>query len=212
MTIDRFVSENSDKIIYSLMLFENLNFTYEQIVLFNANENTSENYECQILCDAIDAWQYTLDNLGFKITLEYLIKLNELLVRHQAIKVGSLRDAKGGFVFGSSYEPQIPNKLSVEGKISEFLISNSNNLVEESLEYFCYASKEQLFFDGNKRTALLIVNKVLIENEIGLFIIDDKNKEEFNMHLNNHYNLSHNDESYKTKFITYCINNCIEYV
>ncbi len=49
----------------------------------------------------------------------------------------------------------------------------------KALKYFCYVARTQIFIDGNKRVAQLIANKVLIENDIGIFQIPIDKLEEF---------------------------------
>ena len=48
-----------------------------------------------------------------------------------------------------------------------------------ALKYFCYIARTQMFIDGNKRVAQLMANKVLIENNIGIFQIPIEKLEEF---------------------------------
>ena len=48
-----------------------------------------------------------------------------------------------------------------------------------ALKYFCYIARTQMFIDGNNRVAQLMANKVLIENNIGIFQISMEKMEEF---------------------------------
>lgn len=48
-----------------------------------------------------------------------------------------------------------------------------------ALKYFCHVARTQMFINGNKRVAQLITNKVLIENNIGIFQIPIEKLEEF---------------------------------
>ena len=63
------------------------------------------------------------------------------------------------------------------------------NSVDETLtlEYFVYVCKQQLFWDGNKRTSTMVASKILIENGEGILTIGKDNAEEFNVTLNNWY-------------------------
>lgn len=49
----------------------------------------------------------------------------------------------------------------------------------KALKYFCYIARTQMFIDGNKRVAQLMANKVLIQNDIGIFQIPIEKLEEF---------------------------------
>ena len=48
-----------------------------------------------------------------------------------------------------------------------------------ALKCFCFIARTQMFIDGNKRVAQLMANKVLIENNIGIFQIPIEKLEEF---------------------------------
>lgn len=208
----RFSERYMKEILYSVTLFENLAVTpqnIEAIINLSDDKVNVSGHDNMILSDAINSWNWILDTLDNSVDLGYIIDLNRRLAKNQALKVGQLRDGEGGFVHGSKYSPPIPNGEEVKQKISVLL--NNPNKLNGALEYFCYATKEQLFYDGNKRTSYLIVNKVLIENGIGVFYISEELKVVFNQMLNNHYNYSHVNVKYKDELIDFIIANCIIY-
>ncbi|MBP1971652.1 prophage maintenance system killer protein [Virgibacillus natechei] len=47
--------------------------------------------------------------------------------------------------------------------------------------------REQLFWDGNKRTSSLCANKILIENGNGILSVPEEHLEEFNEKLSKFY-------------------------
>lgn len=67
-----------------------------------------------------------------------------------------------------------------------------------------YGMRSQLFWDGNKRTSMIIANKIMIENGKGIITIKEENLLEFNQLLTEFYN-TNNDE----KIINFIYNNCI---
>lgn len=208
----KFSEKYMKEILYSVTLFENLSVTpqnIEAIINLSDDKINVSGHDNMILSDAINSWDWVLDTLDVSIDIDYIIDLNRRLAKNQALKVGQLRDGEGGFVHGSKYSPPIPKEEKVRLKV-EALLANPNKL-NAALEYFCYATKEQLFFDGNKRTSYLIANKILIENGIGVFYINEQCKVEFNKLLNDHYNHSHLNVDYKVKLIDFIIANCIIY-
>lgn len=58
-------------------------------------------------------------------------------------------------------------------------IEQIDDIELRALKYFCYIARTQMFIDGNKRVAQLMANKVLIENDIGIFQIPIEKLEEF---------------------------------
>ncbi len=74
---------------------------------------------------------------------------------------------------------------------------------------FCYIAKEQLFFDGNKRTGIIIANHILIQNGIGVMKISEHDFDEFTLLLNKYYNHGHIDSAHYSKLSAFIITNCI---
>lgn len=67
-----------------------------------------------------------------------------------------------------------------------------------------YGMRSQLFWDGNKRTNMIIANKIMIENGKGIITVKEENLLEFNQLLTEYYN-TNNDET----IIKFLYNNCI---
>lgn len=83
-------------------------------------------------------------------------------------------------------------------------IDEINDIEERALKYFCYVARSQIFIDGNKRVAQLIANKVLIDNNIGIFQIPIEKLEEFKGMLIKFY-----ETNSDVKIIEFMKNNCI---
>ncbi len=58
-----------------------------------------------------------------------------------------------------------------------------NDCIERAVEYFAYVCKQQLFWDGNKRTSTIVASKILIGSGNGILTIGKDNAEEFNSTL-----------------------------
>lgn len=78
---------------------------------------------------------------------------------------------------GTSWEPEMPHTGVIIDSIKE--IEQIEDIELRALKYFCYIARTQMFIDGNKRVAQLMTNKVLIENNIGIFQIPIEKLEEF---------------------------------
>lgn len=68
-----------------------------------------------------------------------------------------------------------------------------------------YGMRNQLFWDGNKRTSTICANKIMIQNGAGIIKVPDNKLEEFNTLLTEFYNT--NKEEKIEKFI---YENCID--
>lgn len=103
---------------------------------------------------------------------------------------------------GTTWEPEIPQSgivieaLESLGKIEDTEL--------RALKYFCYVARTQMFIDGNKRVAQLIANKVLIQNDVGIFQIPIEKLEEFKTLLIRFYETDQNEEIIRF-MSTWCI-------
>lgn len=64
----------------------------------------------------------------------------------------------------------------------------------EALESFTWGTRGKFFWDGNKRTSLLLANKILVSSGAGIMTITDKYMEQFNSLLLNYYNTGETGE------------------
>lgn len=100
---------------------------------------------------------------------------------------------------GTLWEPEIPQSGIILKDIEKI-----ENFEIKALKYFCYVARTQMFIDGNKRVAQLIANKVLIENNIGIFQIPIERLENFKTLLIGFYE-SGNDGEIIDFMKEYCI-------
>lgn len=78
---------------------------------------------------------------------------------------------------GKSWEPELPNSETIIAELHR--IDDTEDVELKALKFFCFVARTQMFIDGNKRVAQLIANKVLIENDIGIFQIPIDKLEQF---------------------------------
>ncbi len=91
----------------------------------------------------------------------------------------------------------------VENDINQII--NIENPTERAIEYMLYGMRNQLFWDGNKRTSTICANKIMIENGCGIIRVPDNKLEEFNILLSKFY--SFNEKNEIKQFI---YDNCID--
>ncbi|WP_380029300.1 hypothetical protein [Effusibacillus consociatus] len=73
--------------------------------------------------------------------------------------------------------------LTVSGEIEQefaVLLSADMTNTERAITAFLWGARRQMFWDGNKRTSLLLANKLLLEKGNGMLTITEKNMEKFN--------------------------------
>lgn len=103
---------------------------------------------------------------------------------------------------GTSWEPEMPHTGIIISTIDE--MEKIEDKEQKALKYFCFITRSQIFIDGNKRVAQLIANKILIENNIGIFQIPIEKLEEFKTLLIAYYE-TNNDAEIISFMKEYCI-------
>ena len=123
------------------------------------------------------AWQFLFDSLDAPLNLAYVRQMNKLVADHLVVDAGQLRTSSVS-IGGTRWRPALPDEYTAKREI-ERIVSNPDPL-NAAFELFAYLTRSQLFLDGNKRTAQLAVNKLLISNGKGVFAIPVEEKKRFN--------------------------------
>lgn len=190
--------------IYNSAKLEGVNVTFPetQTILDGVNVPNITLDDLETILNLRDAWKFLLKNIDKPLDIEYICKVNFYVSRNESLDWGVLRYGDVG-IGGTDYKPPVPDKTIIESKLKE--IKSLPTSTNQALEYFTWAIKSQLFWDGNKRTSTLIANKILIEAGAGILTIPEDKIQEFNIHLNNYYN----NENKNIEFKEYLYNNLI---
>lgn len=150
-------------------------FPKTEAILANAPTETKSE-EVLFVINMKRAWQFLLDNLdcpnNIMLLREYNRLVGELLFRNN----GEIRTFPVQ-IGGTSWEPELPNSAVIMDNLQE--IDKTEDTELKALKFFCFVARTQMFIDGNKRVAQLIANKVLIENDVGIFQIPIEKLEQF---------------------------------
>lgn len=177
----------------------NVTFPQTQTIIDGAVINGVSVDDIQTVLNLRDGWKFIINSVDTPLTLAYICKVNEYVSRNESLEWGVLRK---GTVGVGDFLPGIPVKEDVIKEIDR--INAINTPVERALEYFAYACKQQLFWDGNKRTSTMVASKILIENGEGILTIGKDHAEEFNRTLN-HWYLNNEVQPLKD-----CLKKCIK--
>lgn len=154
-------------------------FPKTEAILANAPTNTKTE-EVLFVINMKRAWQFLLDNLEWNNSLALLREYNKIVGELLFNYAGEIRTIPVQ-IGGTSWEPEMPHTGIIIDTLEE--IEKTEDIEQRALKYFCYVARSQMFIDGNKRVAQLIANKVLIQNDIGIFQIPIEKLEEFKMLL-----------------------------
>lgn len=189
--------------IYNSARLEGINTTYPdtKTILEGVNVPTLKLDEINCILNLRDAWNYVLTNIDSEINLDFICKVNSYVSRNESLEWGVLRNGKVG-INGVDYIPDIPIKENVINNINKIL--QEENVTEKAIDLMLYLMRSQVFWDGNKRTSMIIANKILIENGCGIITVKEENINEFNILLTQYYNTNN-----KNKIVEFLYEKCI---
>ena len=104
---------------------------------------------------------------------------------------------------GTSWKPEIPDENKVKENLAA-IKENSVSITDEAITKMLYLMKTQFFNDGNKRTSMLLANKILISNGKGILNIPIELDVEFGELLINYYE-TNDMEKIKRFFYENCL-------
>lgn len=173
--------------IYCGMRMENRAVTFPQTktILDGVNVPNVQLDDIQAILNMRDAWRYLLGSVDAPVTLEYLCKLNEYIARNEALEWGKLRTGRV-CISGTEYMPPIPQEEQARDEL-QAILDAPVTATEKALNAFLWGTRSQLFWDGNKRTSLVLANKIMLAAGVGMLTITDKHMEQFNALLVNYY-------------------------
>ena len=184
-----------DENVYCGMKMENraVTFPQTQTILNGVNVPNVQLDDIQAILNMRDAWKFLLSTVNDEVTFEYWCKLNEYIARNEALEWGKLRTGSVG-ISGTDYEPPIPTKEKTIEELENILSAPDASATDKALEAFVWGARGQFFWDGNKRTSLMLANKILVSSGSGIMTITDKYMEQFNTLLMNYYNAGKSEE------------------
>jgi Fic family protein len=189
--------------IYKSARLEGLNITfpetatiYERAILSKADIHVVE-----VIINLKHAWQYIISHINYPIDLKFIKKVHEQVARGEALTWGEFRTGKV-HILGTNYIPPIPEENSVNLQLQELI--TIENPTKRAISVMLWGMRSQLFWDGNKRTSMLIANKIMIQNGCGIITVSPENLNEFGLLLSNYYT-ANEDEKIKQFIYEKCI-------
>jgi len=181
--------KNITRSVWSGVHLEGFNMTYpETETVLNHGKLKNADPDAVICANNLKrGWRFLLNNIGDSapdLDFDYMSTLNEIVAANDSLDPGGIRTGEGAIV-GTAYRPPIKPRNEIEVELQEIL--NIESATERAISLFLWGSKGQFFWDGNKRTSILALNRILIENGAGLLQITPDILGEFHTLLHNYY-------------------------
>lgn len=149
------------------------------------------------------AWHFLLENINEEINVAFVKKVHMLLGKYTIINAGAFRRDEVR-IGGTEWIPELPDEKKADGQIHEILNGKGSPL-DQALDMTLYLMRAQLFYDGNKRIAMLIGNKIMIESGQGIISVAQKDIKDFFSLLVLYYETNN-----KTEIKQFLYDNCID--
>jgi len=200
-----FARKNLVDSIYKQAILEGVATTYsdtEDIVNGGKVKNMSPS-DIEKIINLKHAWEFIMnkDVVCYPSNYALLCQINELVEEGFSYTAGKIRSVPVK-IGGTSYIPPIPFEDQVKQEIQNIL--NETDVIERAIDSLLYVMRKQIFLDGNKRTAVLFANHILIRNGRGLIVIPAEKVDEYKKLLVNFYETNNNSDIKKFIF-EYCL-------
>jgi len=199
-----FAQRNLVDSIWKSMHIEGFNTTYPQTyaIVERAKLSNISMDEVLVANNLKMAWFLVLELIDENLSVGLIKDIHNEVARGIALEWGKLRTGTVG-VGGTGYKPPPPTEEGLNSLLEDIL------RIEDPRKRALFACVElikgQFFWDGNKRTAMLIANKILIENGCGLLAVPLDQQDTFSEKLNRYYDFDEKDE-----LVAFLDKDCIE--
>jgi Fic family protein len=166
-----------------------------------------------ITLNQIKAWQFlfaSIEQGHFVVSKDYLLRLHALVANQEALSWGEFRTGQVS-ISGTGYLPPKASQLNqlwdeLEQEINTKLAANQSVTIEiyrTSVLLFAKMARTQFFFDGNKRTARMMMSGILLAHGLPMINVPAKRKLEFNQTMLKYYD--HGEFETLFDFMSSCI-------
>ena len=121
-----------------------------------------------------NAWINLLDLIkenSFEPSIEIFNQTNKIIAQNEAIYAGKFRNGSVSIAGTQKYKSPKCDELETIFKNESHVILEGFSPVEQAIRLFLWGCLNQFYWDGNKRTARIIANGILINDGIGVLNI-----------------------------------------
>ena len=162
----RLARSNLTRLVYVNSRFEGLITTLQQTqtIIDGLGVDGVSIDDINIIIQLKRGWQYTI-NSDEGINLDFLKKANKIVALNESLAPGELRTGNGAVsTMKGEYIPPQVNQEQEELFLTQLLLDKNRTNTDKALTLMYHLMRNQIFWDGNKRTATLAANKIMINS------------------------------------------------
>ena len=202
------LKKNIVELVYNAGKFEGLNTTLlqtEEIIKYNRANNVAVD-DVLTVVNLKRGFELLLNDVQEPL-LETSKRINRIVAAEDALFPGEIRT--GGVEVSTIQGRYVPPMLTEDEVEDQYdkIMNQDISETERALQMFLFISKNQIFWDGNKRTALFTANKIMFSKGLGLLSIPETKFARFNELLSMYYNSS--QVEIKSEIISFMYKKCV---
>ncbi|WP_071131848.1 Fic family protein [Enterococcus timonensis] len=186
----RYARSNFAELIYTTSRFEGVNTTLPQTqtILAGMGVDGVPLEDINTIVYLKRAWDYITKETS-SLTIEISKKINAIVAKDDALYPGQLRKGSGGvsLMDGTSYTPPLEISQEAETEYLNTLMDSPNSITDKAMTMMYHIMRTQIFWDGNKRTATLAANKIMMDGGAGLIHVPLEKWHEWNQLISEYY-------------------------
>ena len=196
--------------IYKQAMLEGVATTYSDTeIIVNGGEVSGMSVDdISKVINLKHAWEFILNKgvLQYPSNYALLCQINSLVEAGFSVTAGKLRSVPVT-IGGSTYIPPLPIESQIKEQLS--IILSIEDIIERSISCLLFVMKKQLFLDGNKRTAVIFANHILISSGKGLIVIPAERVDEYKKLLVKYYE-DDNEQEIKDFLLKYALQRLVD--
>ncbi|HEZ4533455.1 TPA: Fic family protein [Neisseria meningitidis] len=195
--------------IHNLCRFENCQTTLLQTeqIIHGKNVASASLEDIQTILNLKRAYQYVISHIsnGEPVDISLLKKINNIVAKDDSLAPSDFRTGSVGVTLldGSRHAPNPVKEIEV-ARVLQNIGLQSGSTTEAAVRFMLYCMRQQVFWDGNKRTATLFANGLMMAGGCGILEISEMQMPQFNEKLSAFYRSG--DDTDISKFV---YQNCI---
>ena len=201
------------QIITDVVNLEDINYTVPEVqtLLDGITVGGHKLQDELITLNQIKAWNFLflqLEQTSFSVSEGFVVELHNLVACNEALAWGRFRTGSVS-ISGTSYLPPKHDEL---GQLWQKLVAETNILLANqdktdiyhaAINLFAKMARIQFFYDGNKRTARMMMSGLLLMHKLPMINVGAKRRLEFNQTMLKYYETENLEIVYK--FLISCL-------
>lgn len=176
-----FARANIKSLIYDQAVLEGISTTFPQTeeIIENGTVNGVRAGDIQKILNLKRAWELILDKDVLNSPTSYhLLAYIAGIINEGFYHFGGKIRGVPVTIGGSTYVPPLPLEMNVREDIAR-IVAGPGQPIQKAIDLALYCMKTQVFIDGNKRSAIIFANHLLIAKGAGLLVVPENKVPEF---------------------------------